>query len=128
MGEGEDHLRHITRFMAVLALTGVVPWGLFRSWRAALAWLVGAGTSFAFWALHQFLTGRMLNPKVRIRWFYGFLSLGKLALIAFVLRGMIGLYPEEALPLALGILLFVAAILIEAVRLGFQKPEAAPPS
>lgn len=127
MGEGEDHLRWISRYMGILALAGALPWGLFRSWRGALAWLVGSATSFAFWLLHQFLTGRMLNPKVRIRWFYGFLSLGKLALIALVLRGMIGIYPEEALPLALGILLFVAAILIEAVRLAFQKPEAVPP-
>ena len=83
--------------------------------------------SLAFWTLHRFLTSRMLTPSVRRRWLYGFLSLGKLALIAAVLRGMMGRFPAEALPLAMGVLLFVAGILLEAIRLIFQKPEATPP-
>ena len=126
MGEGEDHLRRITLGMGVLAVLGVLLWGPLRSWTAALAWGVGCLTSFGFWGLHRYLTGQMLTPSVRRRWAYGFLSLGKLALIALVLRGMIGLYPAEALPLALGVLIFVAAILIEALRLAFQKPEDTP--
>jgi hypothetical protein len=48
-------------------------------------------------------------------------------LIALVLRGMMGRYPTEALPLATGILLFVAGILLEALRLMVQKSEALPP-
>ncbi len=127
MDEGEDHLRRVTAAMAALTLLGLPLWGFLRSWTAALAFGVGAVTSLAFWGLHQFLTARMLTPSVRRRWLYGFLSLGKLALIALVLRGMIGRYPAEALPLALGVLLFVAGILLEALRLAFQKPEAAPP-
>ncbi len=127
MDEGEDHLRRVTVAMAFLTLLGLPLWGFLRSWTAALAYGVGALTSLAFWGLHQFLTARMLTPSVRRRWLYGFLSLGKLALIALVLRGMIGRYPAEALPLALGVLLFVAGILLEALRLAFQKPEAAPP-
>jgi len=40
---------------------------------------------------------------------------------------MMNNYPGEALPLAMGVLLFVAAILLEALRLAFQRPEAPPP-
>lgn len=128
MTDGEDHLRRITRATVVLGLLGLPAWGLGRSWSAALAFGVGALASLAFWSLHRVLTGRMLTPSVRWRWIYGFLSLGKLALIALVLRGMMGWYPAEALPLAMGILLFVAGILLEALRLMFQKPEAPPPA
>lgn len=125
--DGEDHLRRVTGAMVVLGLLGIPLWGFLRSWTAALVFAVGALTSLAFWALHRHLTARMLTPSVRRRWLYGFLSLGKLALIALVLRGMMGNYPAEALPLALGVLLFVAGILLEALRLMFQKPEAPPP-
>lgn len=125
--EGEDHLRRVTGAMIVLGLAGVVLWGCLRSWTAGLVFGVGALASLAFWTLHRYLTARMLTPSVRRRWLYGFLSFGKLALIALVLRGMMGRYPAEALPLALGVLLFVAGILLEALRLAFQKPEATPP-
>jgi hypothetical protein len=125
--DGAEHLRRITGFMVVLGLAGLPLWGLLRTWTAALVFGVGAMTSLVFWSLHRVLTARMLTPSVRRRWLYGFLSLGKLALIALVLRGMMGKYPAEALPLATGVLLFVAAILLEALRLAFQKPEAPPP-
>jgi len=81
----------------------------------------------AFGSFTRVFTSGRLTPSGRRRWLYGFLSLGKLALIALVLRGMMGKYPAEALPLATGVLLFVAAILLEALRLAFQKPEAPPP-
>ena len=125
--DGSDHLRRVTGAMVALGLLGIPLWGFLRSWTAALVFAVGSLTSLAFWALHRVLTARMLTPSVRLRWLYGFLSLGKLALIALVLRGMMGNYPAEALPLALGVLLFVAGILLEALRLMFQKPEATPP-
>ena len=125
--DGEEHLRRVTSAMVVLGLLGIPLWGFLRSWTAALVFAVGSLTSLAFWALHRVLTARMLTPSVRRRWLYGFLSLGKLALIALVLRGMMGNFPAEALPLALGVLLFVAGILLEALRLMFQKPEATPP-
>lgn len=126
--EGSEHLRRVTGAMLVLAALGVPLWGFLRSWTAALAFGVGALASLAFWSLHRVLTARMLTPSVRRRWLYGFLSLGKLALIALVLRGMMGGYPAEALPLALGVLLFVAGILLEALRLAFRKPDAPPPA
>jgi len=125
--EGEEHLTRVTWAMVILLGLGLPLWGLLRSWTAALAFGVGALTSLIFWTMHRVFTGRMLTPSVRRRWLYGFLSLGKLALIALVLRGMMGRYPAEALPLATGVLLFVAGILLEALRLAFQKPEATPP-
>ncbi|HJW42829.1 MAG TPA: ATP synthase subunit I [Geothrix sp.] len=124
---GEEHLRRVTRAMVILGVAGILLWGFLRSWTAALAFGVGALTSLAFWTLHRVFTGRMLTPSVRRRWLYGLLSMGKLALIALVLRGMMGRYPAEALPLALGVFLFVAGILLEALRLMFQKPESLPP-
>lgn len=127
MDDGDVHLVRITRSMVMLGLLGVPLWGLLRSRGAALAFGVGALTSLAFWFLHRLLTARMLTPSVRLRWLYGFLSLGKLALIALVLRGMMAWYPAEALPLATGVLLFVAGILLEALRLAFQKPQDMPP-
>ena len=126
--QGEDHLRRITRAMIVLALLGIVLWGLLRSWTAALVFGIGSLTSLVFWTLHKVLTAWMLTPSKRGRWVYAVLSLGKLALIALVLRGMMGRYPAEALPLATGVLLFVAGILLEALRLMFQKPEVPPPA
>ncbi len=127
MNEGEDHLHRVTGAMILLTVLGLPLWGFLRSWTAALAFGVGAVASLVFWTLHRVLTTRMLTPSVRRRWLYGFLSMGKLALIALVLRGMMGRYPAEALPLAMGVLLFVAGILLEAIRLAFQKPEATPP-
>ena len=124
---GEGHLRRVTRSMVVLACLGTVLWGLLRSWTAALVFGAGALTSLAFWLLHKALTAWMLTPSRRGRWVSAVLSLGKLALIALVLRGMMGRYPAEALPLATGVLLFVAGILLEALRLAFQKPDPTPP-
>lgn len=128
MDEGEVQLRRLTRGMVGLALLGLCLWGFLRSWTAALAFGIGAAASLAFWGLHGFLTARMLTPSLRRRWLYACLSLGKLALIALVLRGMMVRYPAEALPVATGILIFVAGIILEAARLAFQKPEAPPPA
>jgi hypothetical protein len=125
--QGEDHLRRITKAMIILALLGVILWGFLKSWTAALVFGVGSLTSLAFWTLHQVLTAWMLSPSKRRRWVYAVMSVGKLALIALVLRVMIGRYPAEALPLAMGVILFVAGILFEALRLAFQKPDATPP-
>ncbi|HJV48522.1 MAG TPA: hypothetical protein VJ549_04525 [Geothrix sp.] len=123
---GEDAaLRRVPVYMAALLLAGAGAW-LLRSRSSALVFLVGGLTSLAFWALHAFLVGRMLTPSVKRRWLYGFLSLGKLALIVLVLRGMMERYPEEGLPLALGLLLFIAAILLEALLTPFRPEPPAP--
>lgn len=119
---GSIHLLWIQRFQLILLPIGGLGWA-FRSWRAALAFLAGGLGSLAFWSLHRFITGRMLTPSVRRRWFYAGLTLLKLALLTVLLRGMIEVLPGEGLPLATGILLFVAAILLEALRLGLRGSE-----
>ena len=76
MDEGEHHLRRITQAMLAVGLLGVLLWGLFRSWTAALAFGVGCLTSFGFWGLHRVLTGRMLPYTRRkpYRWPWGSFS------------------------------------------------------
>lgn len=76
--------------------------------------MVGGLISIAFWSLHRIIVAKMLTPKVRLRWFYGFLTLVKLALIVLGLRGMMMIVPQEGLPMATGLMLFVVAILLVA--------------
>jgi hypothetical protein len=113
---GAVHLAWIGRFQWALLGLGTALWGL-RSWRASLVFAAGGLASLAFWHLHRWIIARMLTPSVRRRWIYGGLTLLKLALIAAVLRGMMVCFPAEVLPLSVGILLFVAGILLEALRL-----------
>jgi hypothetical protein len=119
---GSHHLVWVGRFMLGLWPLGSLAW-LARSRWAALAFAAGGLGSLAFWFLHRWVVGRMLTPSVRRRWFYGLLGLAKLALIVLLLRGMMACLPREALPLATGILLFVGAILLEALRL-VLRPDA----
>lgn len=113
---GTSHLVWIGRFMLALWPLGCALW-LLRSPSAALAFGVGGLGSLGFWHLHRWVVGRMLDPSVRRRWFFALLGLLKLALIVLLLRGMMACLPAEARPLATGILLFVGAILLEALRL-----------
>lgn len=113
---GTHHLTWIGRFMLALWPLGCGLW-LLRSRWAALAFAAGGLCSLAFWFLHRWMVGRMLTPSVRQRWFYGLLGLLKLALIVLLLHGMMTCLPREVLPLATGILMFVGAILLEALRL-----------
>jgi hypothetical protein len=96
---------------------------MLRGREAALAFAAGGLASMAFWHFHAWVVARMLTPALRKRWFYGLLGLAKLALIVLVLRGIMAGLPREALPLATGILLFVLAILLEALMLVF-RPDA----
>jgi hypothetical protein len=113
---GSNHLVWIGRFQWTLLVLGLFLWTL-DSWQASLVFGVGGLASIAFWHLHRWIIGRMLTPSVRRRWFYGVLSLSKLALIALVLRAMMLCFPTKALPLSVGVLLFVGGILLEAFRL-----------
>ena len=110
---GGGMLRAVSLLQWVLLGFGSLAWA-FRGARAALAFAVGGLVSIAFWSLHRILVVKMLTPKVRRRWFYGFLTLVKLALIVLALRGMMVIVPQEGLPLATGVLLFAAAILLMA--------------
>lgn len=118
--EGRIHLDWIARFQVVLLLLGTALW-LLRTGQAALAFLLAGALSLAFWHLHRFLIGRMLTPSVRQRWFYAFLVMGKLALLALGARAIMTCFPTETLPFTAGILLFVGGILLEAGRLVFQS-------
>nr|WP_320133146.1 ATP synthase subunit I [uncultured Holophaga sp.] len=113
---GSLHLVWIGRFQGALLVLGTLLW-LLKSWRASLVFLTGGAISVGFWAVHRWLVTRMLTPSRRRRWFYAVLQLGKLALIGLLLYGMMGEFPGETIPMASGILLFVAGILLEAVRL-----------
>jgi hypothetical protein len=118
---GTDHLVWIGRFQRILLVLGLFLWAL-RSWRASLVFGVGGLASLGFWHLHRWIIARMLTPSVRRRWFFGFLSLSKLALIVVVLRGMMICFPAESLPLSVGVLLFAGGILLEAGRLVVHPP------
>lgn len=113
------HLTWIMRFQIALALTGVGLW-LFKSMNASLSFGIGATASIAFWKLHIWTLSRILNPDVKRRWIFALLFMLKLALIAGLLHVMMGCFPQEGLSLVSGILLFIAGIMLEALRLIFR--------
>jgi hypothetical protein len=119
---GSGHLRRIGRFQAVLLPLGTLAW-LLQSWRAALVFAAGGVASMLFWQLHRWLVTGMLTPALRRRWLFGALVVLKLALLVLLLRGMMDCFPGEALPFTAGLVLFVAAILMEAFWL-ILRPEA----
>jgi len=113
---GSIHLTRIAWLQAGLLVLGAGAWRL-RSGRATLAFFLAGLASMLFWHLHRWIVARMLTPSVRVRWVFGFLGLGKLALLALILRGMMECFPLEVIPSVTGILLFSAAILLEAATL-----------
>ncbi len=120
---GSGHLTRIAWYQVGLLLLGGPAW-LLRSWRAALVFTVAGLASMLFWHLHRWIVVRMLTPSVRLRWAYGALVLVKLALIGFILRGIMDCFPLEVIPSVTGILLFCASILLEAIYLVFRpEPE-----
>ena len=121
---GSSTLRTVRDLQWALLAAGALGWA-FRGRNAVFAFVVGGLVSIAFWSLHRIIVAKMLTPKVRRRWFYGFLTLAKLALIVLTLRGMMGIVPQEGFPLATGLLLFVAAILLMAAwqaAASFRRP------
>ena len=118
---GSIHLTRIGRFQVALLPLGAAGWAG-HGWRSALVFAVAGACSIAFWHTHRLIIARMLTPSVRRRWLYGSLVVLKLALIVVLLRGMIGFFPLEVIPLTTGILLFSASILLEACWL-VLRPE-----
>ena len=110
---GSGTLKTINQIQWILLVPGALVWSL-RGRNAIFAFTVGGLISIAFWSLHRIIVAKMLTPKVRLRWFYGFLTLVKLALIVLGLRGMMKIVPQEGLPMATGLMLFVVAILLVA--------------
>jgi hypothetical protein len=119
---GSIHLTRIAWLQAGLLVLGAGAWRL-RSGRATLAFFLAGLASMLFWHLHRWIVARMLTPSVRVRWVFGFLALAKLALIALMLRGIMECFPLEVIPSVTGILLFSAAIILEAACLVF-RPES----
>jgi len=111
--QGSSELAWISRVQLLLIPVGGLLW-LLKSWRASLVFVIGCAASLGFWHVHGWLVARMLAPSGR--WFYGSLSFLKLALIGAVLYEMIKLFPGEHIPLTTGILSFVLAIVLLAVR------------
>jgi uncharacterized protein YjeT (DUF2065 family) len=115
---GSTHLTRIAWGQVGLLLVGAAGWAL-RSRRAALVFVLAGLASMVFWHLHRWIVAGMLTPSVRRRWVFGMLIVVKLALIAFMLHGIMDCFPTEVLPTVTGILLFSASILLEAVFLLF---------
>ncbi len=125
---GSGTLKAVGRIQWMLMPLGAFLWA-FRGRNAVFAFVVGSLVSVAFWSLHRILVAKMLTPKVRLRWFYGFLTLVKLALIVLCLRGMMVIVPQEGLPMATGLMLFVMAILLVAggqAVASFRTPKPPP--
>ena len=110
---GSGTLKTINQIQWILLVPGALIWSL-RGRDAIFAFTVGGLISIAFWSLHRIIVAKMLTPKVRLRWFYGFLTLVKLALIVLCLRGMMVIVPQEGFSMATGLMLFVIAILLVA--------------
>ena len=119
---GSVHLVRIARFQLGLLPLGAALWLYLRSWRAALVFAAGGAASILFWTLHRWVVTGMLTPSLRRRWLFALLVLAKLALIVLLLRGMMVCFPSEVLSFVTGILLFSAAIIVEAFWLIF-RPE-----
>jgi hypothetical protein len=116
--DGADHLQWIWRFQLCLLPFGGLAWAA-SSWQSSVVFLFGGSASLFVWQFHKWAVGRMLSPSVRRRWFFGLAGTLKFALIAFFLRAIINHFPAEVFPFVTGLLLFVAAILMEAARLAF---------
>ena len=125
---GSGILKAISWIQWILVVPGAIAWA-FRGRNAVFAFLVGCLVSIVFWELHRIIVAKMLTPKVRLRWFYGLLTLINLALIVLSLRGMMAIVPQEGFPMATGLMLFVVAILMlagwQAVA-SFRTPKPPP--
>jgi len=113
---GVIHLRWIERFHLLLLPVGSLAWFV-KSVISSVVFLFAGLASILLWRAHKWAVARMLTPSKKRRWFFGFLGISKLVLIAFFLSAIVKYFPTEVLPFVTGILLFAAAILLEAVRL-----------
>ncbi|MDR1842054.1 MAG: hypothetical protein LBQ86_09080 [Holophagales bacterium] len=117
--DGAVNLLWIWRFQLALLPLGVFAWA-FKSMKSLAVFFCGGLVSLAWWQAHKWAVARMLTPSKKRRWLFAFMGIFKLVLIAILLHVIINRYPREAVPFATGILLFVAAILLEAARLIFR--------
>ena len=109
-------MRWIGRFHLVLLPLGACAW-ILKSIMSSIIFLAGGLASLLLWRMHKWTVVNMLSPSKKLRWFFALVGISKLALIAILLHIVVKHFPVEALPFVTGILLFVAAILLEAARL-----------
>ena|GEM_PF-342290 len=114
--DGSTHLFWIWRFQLSLLPFGVGAWAI-KSVISSIIFLAGGIFSLVFWHWHKWAVGKMLSPSVRRRWFFALIGVSKLGLITILLYVIMKYFAGELLPFVTGILLFVAAILLEAARL-----------
>ena len=114
--DGTVNLRWIWRFQLLLVPLGMVVWTL-KSVKSSVIFLAGSLASLVVWRLHKWAVVRMLSPSKKLRWFFALVGISKLVLIAILLHVIVKCFQMEALPFVTGLLLFVAAILLEAARL-----------
>jgi hypothetical protein len=113
---GAIHLKWIWRFQIILLPIGTILWCL-KSIISSIVFFAGGLLSLSIWFFHIWVVSRMLSTSIRHRWLYAILGTSKLVLIVFALRAIIKHFHLEALPFVVGLLLFVAAIMIEAGKL-----------
>jgi len=116
VSDGAIHLKWIWRFQLILLPIGACLWCL-KSIISSFVFSVGGLLSLSLWFFHIWAVSGMLSASLRRRWLFAILGASKLVLIVFALHAIIKHFPMEALPFVGGLLLFVAAILIEAARL-----------
>ena len=114
--DGAVNLFWIWRFQLALLPLGAFAWA-FKSMKSLAVFFCGGLVSLAWWQAHKWSVARMLTPSKKRRWLFAFMGIFKLVLIAILLHVMLNCFPLEAIPFVTGLLLFVAAILLEAARL-----------
>ncbi|MCL1893464.1 MAG: hypothetical protein FWG02_04400 [Holophagaceae bacterium] len=114
--DGKIHLQWIGRIQLCLLPVGIALWAI-SSYISIIIFLVGGISSLILWHLHKWIVVQMLTPSVKRRWFYAIIGMLKLGLITILLYVIMKYFPREVLPFVTGLLLFVIAILIEAIRL-----------
>lgn len=117
---GGETLKRLSQFQAGLWITGLLIYG-WTSFNSFIVFTLSGSLSLLLWATQRIFLDRMLSENLRRRWVYGSLFGSKLILIILFVREIMKYYPSEGIPLAFGISLFPASILLEAIRSIFLK-------
>ncbi|MFM8234686.1 MAG: hypothetical protein ACKN9J_06340 [Holophagaceae bacterium] len=117
---GGDTLQRLARLQVGLWIIGLGIFGT-RSYPSFVVFALSGSLSLMLWATQRIFLDRMLHQNLRQRWFYGSLFGSKLILIIWFVREIMKYYPSEGIPLAFGISLFPASVLLEALRLMLFK-------
>ncbi len=117
---GGETLQRLSRIQVGLWAIGLLIYGS-MSFPSLTVFALSGSLSLMLWATQRIFLDRMLNENLRQRWVYGTLFGSKLILIIWFVREIMKYYPSEGIPLAFGISLFPASILLEALHLMLFK-------